>query len=108
MSQSSLGLGIDAGGTQTRWALARASGEIVANGEVAGMTALQLNTGTGTQHIQQVLAELATAVRKAGQPASVYAGVTGFSEGSEQLRSQLAAATRCIKPMPVSQVLVWA
>ncbi|HEY1396565.1 MAG TPA: hypothetical protein VF536_10650, partial [Roseateles sp.] len=35
-----LGLGLDAGGTQTRWALARPDGTLVARGEVGGFSAL--------------------------------------------------------------------
>ena len=52
IAEQVFGLGIDGGGTQTRWALARASGEIVASGQVAGMTALQMNTDSGVQHIR--------------------------------------------------------
>ena len=90
MSGDRLGLGIDAGGTQTRWALARASGEIVASGEVAGLTALQMGTEQGTQHIRAVLSDLAGAVRAHAQPFCVCAGFTGVSEGGERLRALLA------------------
>ena len=41
------GLGIDAGGTRTRWALAGADGAIVAEGEVAGLSALQMASSEG-------------------------------------------------------------
>ena len=92
LAEQVFGLGIDGGGTQTRWALARASGEIVASGQVAGMTALQMNTYTGMQYIRQLLAEIATAVRPIGQPARVYAGLTGFSEGGETLCALIATA----------------
>lgn len=86
------GLGIDAGGTQTRWALANASGDIIANGHVAGLTALQMSTDGGRQHIREVLNGLALNVRAHGQPASVYAGLTGFSEGGENLCALIADA----------------
>jgi glucosamine kinase len=85
-----LGLGIDAGGTQTRWALARASGEIVANGSVAGLTALQMNSANGAERIGETLADLARAMQAYGQPQRVYAGLTGFSEGGDSLRALLA------------------
>ena len=42
-----LGLGIDAGGTRTRWALADRAGAIVAEGEVAGLSALQMASDAG-------------------------------------------------------------
>ena len=42
--ESGLGLGIDAGGTQTRWALAVPSGELVAEGSAAGMSAVQVGS----------------------------------------------------------------
>ena len=39
---SELVLGIDAGGTRTRWALMAADGAIAAEGEVRGLSALQV------------------------------------------------------------------
>ena len=90
MNSNRLGLGIDAGGTQTRWALARASGEIVANGSVVGLTALQMNSANGAERIRETLADLAAAMKAYGQPLFVYAGLTGFSEGGDSLRALLA------------------
>ena len=89
---SPCGLGIDAGGTQTRWALARATGEIFANGHVAGLTALQMHSDAGRQYIREVLADLVDAVRANGQPASVYAGMTGFSGSGDNLRTLIGEA----------------
>ena len=86
------GLGIDAGGTQTRWALANVEGDIIASGHVAGLTALQMCTDAGTQHIHDVLADLAAKIRAHGKPARVFAGLTGFSEGGESLRALIAGA----------------
>ena len=63
-----LGLGIDAGGTQTRWALADAGGEIVGQGSVAGLSALEMGSDAGRQRIRQTLGELAHAVRASGRP----------------------------------------
>ena len=84
-----LGLGVDAGGTRTRWALAAAPGEIVAEGAVRGMSALQVGEGG---HVREALAELAGAVLVHGRPARVHAGVTGFGENTEELRALIAAA----------------
>lgn len=73
-----LGLGIDAGGTQTRWALAMPTGELVAEGSVAGLSATQLATRAGQQALRDTMAELAAGVLAVGRPAQVHAGLTGY------------------------------
>ena len=88
MTEALLGLGIDAGGTRTRWALATAPGEIVAEGEVRGMSALQARE---ERHVRETLAELAAGVLAHGRPARVHAGLTGFGENVEALRGLVAA-----------------
>ena len=82
-----LGLGIDAGGTQTRWALAGERG-IVAEGAVHGMSALQVGQGS---HVRESMAELAAATLQHGKPAHVHAGFTGFGDNIETLRGLIAA-----------------
>jgi len=76
-----LGLGIDAGGTRTRWALAAPDGAIVAEGTAAGLSALQMNSRHGREAIQAAFAELAAAVLPHGTPARAWAGLTGFTGG---------------------------
>lgn len=88
-AMSGLGLGLDAGGTQTRWALAKPDGEIVAQGHVRGLTALQLGTEAGREGMRAALHEIATAAGE--KPARVCAGMTGFSGGKE-LDEMLASA----------------
>lgn len=88
MSESILGLGIDAGGTRTRWALAAAPGEIVAEGEVRGMSGLLVRDD---RNVREALAELAADVFARGRPARAHAGLTGFGENAEALRELLAA-----------------
>lgn len=78
-----LGLGIDAGGTQTRWALALPSGELVAEGHADGFSALQMSSAIGRERIGSVLALIASAVKAVGRPAQVVAGVTGFADNME-------------------------
>lgn len=80
-----LGLGIDAGGTRTRWALATPAGELVAEGSVAGVSALQLATRAGQQAVRDTLATLAEAVLAVGRPGQVHAGVTGHGGVDEPL-----------------------
>lgn len=75
-----LGLGIDAGGTLTRWALAR-GGEIVAEGEVPGMSALLLASTDGRARLDATMKRIAGAVLAVGRPSRVEAGITGLAEG---------------------------
>ncbi len=87
---STLGLGIDAGGTQTRWALAEPDGRIVAEGQVAGLSALQMSSGSGRQAVYANFAMLAQAVLQHGRPSRVRAGLTGFGGDGEQLQRWLS------------------
>lgn len=89
-SPPELGLGIDAGGTQTRWALAAPGGAILAEGTVAGLSALQMGTPHGRDAVRATFAELAAGVLPHGAPARVQAGLTGFGGDSEQLQRWLA------------------
>jgi glucosamine kinase len=99
-----LGLGIDAGGTASRWALANERGEIVAHGQVAGMTALQVNTDAGRATLQKTLTELVQAARLAtanlGVIEQVQAGFTGFDPSNPALTKLLAA----ILQLPAPQI----
>jgi N-acetylglucosamine kinase-like BadF-type ATPase len=85
-----LGLGIDAGGTQTRWALATPDGAIVAEGRVAGLSALQMGSSSGREAVRATFAELAADVLRHGTPAHAWAGLTGFGGDSELLQRWLA------------------
>jgi len=85
-----LGLGIDAGGTQTRWALAAPGGAILAEGTVAGLSALQMGSPDGREAVRATFAELAESVLPHGTPARVQAGLTGFGGDSELLQRWLA------------------
>ena len=87
-----VGLGIDAGGTQTRWALADSRGEIVAEGAVRGMSAMQIGQGT---YISDGVAEIAAAVAPHGTPARIQAGLTGYvGVNTEALQAAIAAPFR--------------
>ena len=85
-----LGLGLDAGGTRTRWAIAAGGGEIVAEGHVRGMSALQVADARREQ-VARTLDELARDVLAIAKPDRVHAGLTGFGEGSERLADLIAA-----------------
>ena len=88
---SHLGLGIDAGGTRTRWALADRAGAIVATGEVAGLSALQMSTDAGRADLHARLSGLASAVLDHGRPAAIRAGLTGFGGDGALLQAWLAS-----------------
>ena len=85
-----LGLGIDAGGTQTRWALAGANGAIVADGAVDGLSALQMSSESGREVLHATFATLSRAVLAIGQPRAVVAGLTGFGGDDVMLAKALA------------------
>jgi len=76
--QDNLGLGIDAGGTQTRWALAAPGGRIVAEGTVGGLSALQMASAEGREAVQATFGAIARDVLVHGRPVAVRAGVTGY------------------------------
>jgi glucosamine kinase len=78
-------LGLDVGGTSTRWALADAEGRCVAEGEAAGFSGLQLADEAGRAAVAGILRGIVSSVRVAidtpageGVVAAVCAGVTGF------------------------------
>ena len=78
-----LGLGIDAGGSRTRWALAGSDGRIVGSGCVDGMSALQMANPAGRLALDAGLTTLCRGALQLGRPARVQAGLTGF-DGNEQ------------------------
>jgi len=84
-----LGLGIDAGGTQTRWALASPTGELVAEGSVAGMSALKMGTKAGQQELRDTFSALAADVLAVGRPVQVHAGLTGYGGVEEPLAGMI-------------------
>jgi glucosamine kinase len=96
-----LGLGIDAGGTQTRWALADAAGVIVAEGRVDGMSATQMGNDAGRDTVRAVFATLAGQALAAGRPVAVCAGLTGF-DGAAGLPAQWLAELLNVAPAAVT------
>ena len=101
MGALDLGLGIDAGGTRTRWALADAAGTIVAEGGVGGMSALQMASDAGRDAVRGILTLLAAQALAAGRPVAVCAGLTGF-DGSAALPAQWLAELLGVAPAAVT------
>jgi len=106
-----LGLGLDVGGTSTRWALARADGTLVGEGQAAGFSGQQMASGSGRERVAQALAEVATQVAAQlaihvashGAVRALWAGVTGHDEQSGPGLGRLMARTLGV---PVAQVTV--
>lgn len=96
-----LGLGIDAGGTQTRWALADSAGAVVAEGTVGGMSALQMGSVAGRDALRGIFALLAAQVLSAGRPVAVCAGLTGF-DGAAVLPAQWLSELLNVAPAAVT------
>jgi glucosamine kinase len=92
-----LGLGLDAGGTATRWALSDAQGHVLAQGQVAGLSGLMLGSGEGKARFVETLQDLQGKLPQA--PMRVWFGLTGAGEGFDMPQAiALSAAALCINP----------
>jgi glucosamine kinase len=90
-------LGIDAGGTQTRWALLSLDGEIVGTGFSAGLSGMQMHTDSGRAAVQTRLAEVANQLSpflRGGEIRALVAGVTGVGTGNPELAVMLSVSFR--------------
>lgn len=87
-ANASVSLGIDAGGTHTRWALADAQGAPLREGEAAAFSGLQLADEAGRAQVLQALHAVAAAC---GPVRTVAAGVTGFDDTQAPLLQGLLA-----------------
>ena len=83
-------LGLDAGGTQTRWAVVDDTGQLLRGGEVAGLSGLLLHSESGRAAVTAVLEALWT---EAGPLAGAVAGLTGFEAAQAPALCQLMANT---------------
>ena len=86
-------LGIDAGGTQTRWALLSRDGEAVGTGYAAGLSGMQMHASTGRATVRDRLAEIANQLLPFTQQGSIralVAGVTGVGAGNPDLTQMLS------------------
>ena len=98
---SHYGLGIDAGGTATRWALVGKSQtnehcERIAEGQIEGLTGLLMGTADGQKQLADAM-RLIAANAWADQAAvktnvQVFAGFTGLPDDAEQMHLHCAAA----------------
>ena len=97
-------IGLDAGGTQTRWAAVNAQGSLCAEGEVAPISGLMLTDPSKRPQLNQALRELAEALAPLGPVAALYGGITGVAEpegpAAQALNQALAEALQA----PVQRV----
>ena len=91
-------LGLDAGGTQTRWATVSAGGDLLCTGQVEGLSGLQLQSASGRAQVAEVLGRLAT---ETGPLAGAVLGVTGFDTTQAPILCGLVARSLGV---PSSQV----
>ncbi len=102
-----LGLGLDAGGTATRWAVATAQGMVLHEGQAAGFSGLQLATAQGAAEVAQVLADIHAQWRNTvafqAQPAlhGVCLGATGFDGDASGPLAALVQKTFQVAPAHV-------
>ncbi len=88
-------LGLDAGGTSTRWVAISDADEVRAQGEVIGLTALLLHSSEGVEKLKAAFEQIADALsahRSAGDTLTVCAGFTGIDGHSQPLAQLIANA----------------
>ena len=90
-STGGCGLGLDGGGTQTRWALADAGGGVVAEGEVPPLSGQQLASDEGRQALVATLQQLAQRLGATQPVRALVAGITGFEASAMPQWRTLAA-----------------
>lgn len=96
-SDGMLGLGIETGGTGSRWCLAAASGAILARGEIEPMTG-HVFSEAERERVSGIFAQLAKDLEEVGRPAAIVAGITGLGPESALravFSAMLAAAFGC-------------
>ncbi|MFZ4650553.1 MAG: BadF/BadG/BcrA/BcrD ATPase family protein [Rubrivivax sp.] len=102
-----LTLGLDVGGTQSRWALARPGGPVLAEGTAGGFSGQQVLTELGRSQIEhelRVMGEAAAAAAAAlggGPVQRVWAGVTGYDAASGPALGELLAAALALPAQAV-------
>lgn len=102
--EDSLGLGIETGGTGSRWCLSAPSGAIVARGEIEPMTG-HVFTQAERERVAGIFARLAAEFETVGQPSAIVAGVTGLGPESA-VRAVFSATLATAFGCPEDKILV--
>lgn len=90
---TAIGLGLDAGGTATRWHLLDADERTIATGSAAPLTG-HVYSDDAKARATAVVAEIAEAVHAHAHPSAVLAGITGLDEGTDAAAFFRAALAR--------------
>jgi N-acetylglucosamine kinase-like BadF-type ATPase len=88
-------LGLDVGGTQSRWALATSMGEVMAEGVADGFSGARLASVDECEAVRTRLSAIADAVQRSRQNrrlCGLHAGVTGIGADAPRLVSMLVNA----------------
>lgn len=94
-TRNRVGLGLDAGGTMTRWMLLDAAQSTLAEGAAGGLSGLLIHSDHGLQRLRETLAQIAAEVRQALPPGAdlrIVGGFTGVDSHSRALSELLANA----------------
>ncbi len=107
LTDATVGLGLDVGGTATRWALVDGAGALLVEGRVAGLTALLLGHEAGRAELTDTLGQLAQDVQQAGtaSPVRVVAGFSGYSDDAV-VRTRLEALVAAALSLDAGRVCV--
>ena len=100
-----VGLGLDAGGSATRWTLCDAAGAVIAAGELAAVSG-HLADPAARRRLEEVALDLRRALAGLARPGAVVAGITGLSAGSAEA-AVAAAALASALGLPAGSVRVY-
>jgi glucosamine kinase len=91
-AQNTFGLGLDAGGTTTRWLLLDTNEQTIAEGKVAGLSGLHMNNELGVRRLRSELGLIRDAISafKNNRPIQVVGGFTGVDGHSPELAALIA------------------
>ncbi len=93
-AESFYGLGLDAGGNATRWALVDDQGQLLEQGQAGPMSGLMMGTPAGQEALRAVLTEINLAQSKI-QPSvarHVELGLTGLGDDTKPIQALVASA----------------
>src|SRR3954462_4053930 len=99
-----LGLGIDAGGTATRWRLARPTGHSIAHGSADPLSG-HIFSKAAEDNARRVVTDIAHAVTRTGRPLGIVAGITGLSREAPAVGIMRSIFSRAFR-IPEERVFV--
>jgi N-acetylglucosamine kinase-like BadF-type ATPase len=99
-----LGLGIDAGGTATRWRLADEQGRCVAKDNAEPLTG-HLFSAAAEERARQIILDMAQTIMRHGKPLGIIAGITGLTRDTPS-EAKMRALFAEIFELPPDKVFV--